>query len=43
MESDSHDGINIILEKLIPFLKKYEELNLDNIKDAFVVSVDQAV
>lgn len=31
IESDSDNGINIILKKLIPFLKNYEELELDNI------------
>lgn len=31
IESDSDNGIKIILEKLIPFLKKYEELDLEYI------------
>ncbi|MHC1684586.1 MAG: phosphomannomutase/phosphoglucomutase [Clostridiaceae bacterium] len=31
IESDSDNGVNVILEKLIPFLKNYEELVLDNL------------
>ena len=31
IESNSDNGIKIILERLIPFLKKYEELELDDI------------
>ncbi|OOM53234.1 phosphomannomutase/phosphoglucomutase [Clostridium beijerinckii] len=35
IESNSENSINIILERLMPFLRKYEDLNLDNFSNVF--------
>ncbi|WP_236895627.1 phosphomannomutase/phosphoglucomutase [Clostridium beijerinckii] len=39
IESDSENSINIILERLMPFLRKYEDLNLDNFSNVFEVQL----
>ncbi|OOM47896.1 hypothetical protein CBEIJ_26360 [Clostridium beijerinckii] len=35
IESDSENSINKILERLMPVLRKYEDLNLDNFSNVF--------